>query len=189
MVDQLAVIKKLEGNSSLLDVLIKIEDWMDSLDLQSYSNWYQGLVVDGPTTSRYWVKVTLQYPYHKMPDPRGGMRMVKYGAKITYKIMEKKVPLRLPNYADPGTDRSKPFDNQGKPKMKKVKTWLVELTIPKRYVSSISLQNMQDSGVDVATMLGDNESETPGSDTNAQNPSASQQQPQQPAADLGFPTL
>jgi hypothetical protein len=58
-----------------------------------------------------------------MPDPRGALRLIKIGCKVTFGKGEIEVPIEVTNYDDfvPGTRY---------PKMHKRKVWFVEITIP-----------------------------------------------------------
>ena len=78
-------LKRLSDSSSLTDVLIQMEDFLDSLDLYVFKNWFDGEIVDGPNVSRYWVSMTLKYDYKDMPDPAGGLRLLKHGAKVKFR--------------------------------------------------------------------------------------------------------
>ena len=80
-----SIIKKIASSKILLDVLIAFEDFLDSNDLYVYKNWFDGEIVEGPIISRYWISVTLKYPYRKMPDPEGAERLVRNGVSVKYK--------------------------------------------------------------------------------------------------------
>jgi hypothetical protein len=63
-------IKRLSDSSSLTDILIQMESFLDELDTYAFKNWFEGEIVDGPNIERHWVSMTLQYDYKQMPDPR-----------------------------------------------------------------------------------------------------------------------
>jgi hypothetical protein len=140
------VIARLSDNTDLVDVMIAIEDYLDSNDLYTFKNWINGEIVAGPFVKKYWVKVTLKWPHNEMPDPSGGLRLLKHGTKIAYKLSHEEVPVEVKSQNDyqPGTK---------KPRMKKEKIWLVELTIPRRFVESINKETMDlyDEEVDLDT--------------------------------------
>ena len=140
------VIVRLSDNTDLVDVMIAIEDYLDSNDMYGFKNWIEGEVVSGPYVKKYWVKVTLKYPYKKMPDPSAGLRLLKHGTKISFQLSCEEVPIEVksPNDYQPGTK---------KPRMKKEKIWLVSLLIPRRFVESISkeLMDLYDEEVDIDT--------------------------------------
>ncbi len=76
--------EKLDDSPHLLDILIQMEDVLDSLDIYVFANWMKGIVVEGPVVRRYWFDFTLRYPIEKMPDPRGAMRLLKHGVRVDY---------------------------------------------------------------------------------------------------------
>lgn len=140
------VIARLSDNKDLVDIMIAIEDYLDSNDMYGFKNWIEGEVVSGPYVKKYWVKVVLKYPYKKMPDPSAGLRLLKHGTKIGYQLSYEEIPIKV----------EKPDDFQAgtkKPKMKKEKIWLVDLLIPRRFVESISkeLMDLYDEEVDIDT--------------------------------------
>ena len=107
--------------------LIQFEDFLDSSHLYAFQNWIDGVVWDGPNVKRYWVSITLKYPYDKMPEPRGGMRLVNMGAYITYKQSTETLPTKVegPEDLDPITR---------KPKEEEVDIWLVQICVPRRFI-------------------------------------------------------
>lgn len=124
------VVERIYDSEDLVDILIDIEDYLDSNDLYAFKNWKQGEVVSGPWTQRYWVKLTLKYPYRQMPDPEGGLRLLQHGTKINYRIAKEKYDVKVKSEADyqPGTV---------KPKIKERKIWLVDLLIPRKFVQNL----------------------------------------------------
>ena len=107
--------------------LIQFEDFLDSSHLYAFRNWIDGVIWDGPNVKRYWVTVILKYPYDKMPEPKGGMRLVNMGAYISYKLSTEKVPLKVegPDDLDPITR---------KPKEEEKDIWLIEICVPRRFI-------------------------------------------------------
>ena len=107
--------------------LIQFEDFLDSSHLYAFRNWIEGVVWDGPNVKRYWVSLILKYPYEKMPEPTGGMRLVNMGAYISYKQSTEKVPktVKGPEDLDPITR---------KPKEEEVDIWLIEICVPRRFI-------------------------------------------------------
>jgi hypothetical protein len=125
------VVKRLDDNPDLVDVLISIEDYFDRNNLYVFKNWIDGELVDGPYVEPYWVKVTFKWPYKQMPDPSGGKRLLPHGTKILYHRDYENVPqpIKKPDDYEPGTH---------KPKIKKEKIWLVEMMIPRRFLDEIN---------------------------------------------------
>jgi hypothetical protein len=130
------LIDKLNDSKSLIDVLIQIESFMDGLDLYVYKNWFDGEIVDGPNIKRYWVSIILKYPFNKMPDPEGGLRLIKHGAKISYKKSYEETPIPI---KDPSDYR----DGTKKPKMKKEQIWLVDVQIPRRFIEELDDNDLE----------------------------------------------
>ena len=85
--DQLEIMKSLDGNvsrKSALDVLMQVDEYLESLNIYAYPNWFSGEIVDGPRIEKYWVTVTLMYPRKMMPDPAGAERIIASGGKVYY---------------------------------------------------------------------------------------------------------
>lgn len=124
------VVTRVYDSEDLVDILIDIENYLDGNDMYVYKNWKLGEVVSGPWTQRYWVKVTLKYPYRKMPDPEGGLRLLQHGTKIRYRVAKEKYSVDVKSEADyqPGTV---------KPKIKERKIWLIDLLIPRKFVQNL----------------------------------------------------
>jgi hypothetical protein len=141
------VVNRISDNEDLIDILIDIENYLDSNNLYVYKNWKLGEVVAGPFTRPYWIKLTLKYPYRKMPDPEGGLRLLQHGTKISFRKAEELVPIKVKSESDyqPGTK---------KPKMKKNKIWLIDMLIPRKFVRNIDKEVMDqyEEEVDVETV-------------------------------------
>lgn len=109
-------LQKINDTPHLLELLIEMEDVLDSLDVYVYKNWIKGVVVDGPTIRRYWVSFILEYKENEMPDPRAAMRLLKHGIMTTY---DRGVLERVKN-------------------MGAEKVWLVKIEFPRKLLNSIS---------------------------------------------------
>ena len=107
--------------------LIQIEDFFDSNNLYAFNNWFEGLVWDGPNVDRYWIELTLQYPFELMPEPRAMLRFGEMGVTYDFEQTTVKVPIKVknPNDLDPMTR---------KPKEEEKKRWLVTLRIPRHLI-------------------------------------------------------
>ena len=140
------VISRLSDNNDLVDIMISIENYLDTNDMYIFKNWIDGEIVSGPYVKKYWVKVTFKWDYDKMPDPEGGMRLIKHGTRIRFRKSFEEVPVEVKSEDDYQTGTKKP-------KMKKVKIWLVDMLIPRRFVESISkeVMDLYDEDVDVDT--------------------------------------
>ena len=104
--------------------LIQIEDFFDSNNLYAFNKWFEGLVWDGPNVDRYWIELTLQYPFELMPEPRAMLRFGEMGVTYDFEQTTVKVPIKVknPNDLDPMTR---------KPKEEEKKIWLVTIRIPR----------------------------------------------------------
>lgn len=111
-------IEKLNDSPHLLDILIQIEDVLDSLDIYVFSNWMKGEVVEGPVVRRYWFDITLRYDIEEMPDPRGAMRLLKQGIRVDYN----KATVETLEGEDPGEPTH----------------WEIKISVPKRLVNDMN---------------------------------------------------
>jgi hypothetical protein len=140
------VIKRLTDNVDLVDVMISIEDYLDTNDMYVYKNWIDGELVSGPFVKKYWVKCTFKWDHQDMPDPEAGLRLLKHGTKIRYRRGYEEVPVKIESEDDyqPGTK---------KPRMEKKKIWLVDLMIPRKFVENIEkeVMDLYDEDVDTDT--------------------------------------
>jgi hypothetical protein len=131
----LQAVKRIDDSPDLVDVMIGIEDYLDRNDLYAFKNWILGELVDGPHIKPYWITVTFKWPHKQMPDPQGGMRLIPQGTKVRFKLDTENVPqpIETPSDYEPGTHE---------PKIKAEKVWLVELTIPRRFVEDLETEIM-----------------------------------------------
>jgi hypothetical protein len=116
-------IKNVYMSDGSMSTLLDYERVLDEADLYAYKNWKNGELVQGPDIGRYSCKCIFMWPYKLMPDPRGALRLVKIGCRVTFGKGEIEVPVEVKDYDDfvPGTRY---------PKMHKRKVWFVEITIP-----------------------------------------------------------
>ena len=149
-VDFTSIVDNIKGiytSDGTMSILLDFERCLDDADLYAFKNWIDGEVVGGPYVKRYWVKVVLKYPYKKMPDPEGGLRLLKHGTKIHYdiKYQEQPIEIKSPEDYQPGTKKAK---------MKKHKVWIITLLIPRRFVQNLDAEVMDiyDDEVDVNTV-------------------------------------
>jgi hypothetical protein len=127
-VDQNIDLEKLEDTDYLLDILLQLEDILDSMDVYCYQNWFEGEVVDGPVVRRHWVTFTLRYPYRKMPDPRAALRLLKHGVQVEFNSV-KQQELGTPQHpdAEPSHDTD----------------WLVKITVPRRLLDQMEGSDLE----------------------------------------------
>lgn len=114
-------LKKIEETPHLLDILLEIEDVLDSMDIYVYRNWMLGEVVNGPSIRRYWVSITLKYYEEQMPDPRAGLRLLKHGVMVKFRKAQE----------------------EGEAGKGNKNIWLVELEVPRKLINGIN-----DAGTD-----------------------------------------
>ncbi len=123
-------IKNIYMSDGSMSTLIDFERVLDNADLYAYKNWLNGELVQGPTVGRYNVKCIFMWPYKLMPDPRGSIRLIRIGCRVTFGRGEVKVPVEIKSYDD--------FDMGTKyPKMKERKVWFVEVQIPLELMDDI----------------------------------------------------
>ena len=107
--------------------LIQIEDFFDSNNLYAFNNWFEGVIWDGPDVDRYWVEITLQYPYTLMPEPTAMNRFGEMGVKYKFvdTVIKKAIDVKNPDDLDPVTRKPKEEDEH---------IWLVTLKIPRHLI-------------------------------------------------------
>ena len=126
-----AIKKTLVGISKgegLLDTLLEFERTLDNAEVFAYKNWILGELVEGPNIGRYWYTVKFMYPYDMMPDPDGGLRLTKLGAKVNFKkgVFKKPVKVHGPeDWQNPETKRAKMAEHE---------IWIVTIELPIKYI-------------------------------------------------------
>tara|TARA_X000001036_G_scaffold26810_1_gene22312 strand:- start:290 stop:820 length:531 start_codon:yes stop_codon:yes gene_type:complete len=136
----------LVDSSSDLNVLIDFEEVLDNLNIYSYKNWEYGEVIAGPEVTKYWVTITLMYPYKLMPDPDAAMRLIKHGARVFYGKDTFIEPVKITS-----PDDLMPEDENGKRKPKRIKKpiWLVTIEMPRQFVSEFDSNKITINGMDI----------------------------------------
>ena len=122
--------KEIFMTDSSLNTLLDFERVLDELDLYVFKHWKEGELVQGPQYEKYFVTCTFMWPHKRMPDPRGGERLLSYDCEVYYSkdMLEYPVKVKEPDDFEPG----------GKmPKMKKVPVWLVKIVMPKKLMQEI----------------------------------------------------
>ena len=134
-------INLLTNDIGLLDILLQFERILEDSGVYGYHNWESGEVVEGPLIEKYWVEVTLMYPYKLMPEPIGAMRLVKLGSKVSYQKDTFREPVKIYGTED--------YDDQitKKAKLKENKVWLINIRVQKRLIDDaiedfIDLENI-----------------------------------------------
>ena len=137
----------LVDSSSDLNVLLEFEEVLDNLHLYAYKNWEYGEILAGPDVNRYWVTVSLIYPYNLMPDPDGALRLIKHGAKVYFKKDTLIEPKKITKPEDLGP--ADPLTNKRKPYPKKTKVWVVTIEMPREFISEFESSKITINGIDI----------------------------------------
>ena len=116
-------IRQVTMSPAALETLCEFERVIDESGLYAFHNWKSGELVSGPIISAYRVKCTFMWPLDKMPDPSGAERLLTYGCKISYRKAWLKYPIKVKTPSDYR-------EGIKKPKIAKIKVWLVEINMP-----------------------------------------------------------
>jgi hypothetical protein len=114
---------------TILDTLLEFERTLDNAEIFAYKNWILGELVEGPHIGRYFYKTVWMWPYAMMPDPNGGLRLTKLGAKVNFRkgVFNRPEKVKGPeNWVDPQTKRAK---------MLRTEIWLVTIELPMKYIN------------------------------------------------------
>ena len=153
-------LRGIDGNGTLLDILLEFEHMLEEQGMYGYENWKEGEVAQGPKLSRYWLNVTLMYPYLKMPNPKAKARLENIGCDVKFKKATLKTPRTVKKQEDLDTNR--------KPKLDSEDVWLVDVWMPRKFVDEAltgkdvvdgdinqsELSNAYETGLDDETKLG-----------------------------------
>lgn len=128
--------KEIFMTDSSLTSLLDFERVLDELDLYVFKHWKEGELVQGPVYEKYFVTCTFMWPYKRMPDPRGGERLLDYDCEVYYSKDSLEYPVKVENPDD--------FEAGTKmPKMKKVPIWLVKIVMPKKLMQEIQQGSLE----------------------------------------------
>jgi hypothetical protein len=172
-IDFVSIVDTIKGvymSDGSMSTLLDFERVLDEADLYAFKNWIVGELVDGPVIGRYNCKCTFMWPYKLMPDPRGALRLVNIGCKVTFGKGKIKVPVQVKDYEDfePGTRY---------PKWKEHKVWFIEIVVPADLMDDIKEGSIDlaDQSIDLSEIedaydedLDDSTKEDAGSDTQAE---------------------
>jgi hypothetical protein len=124
-------IEQIYGSNNSLNILKDFERVIDELDVYVYENWIDGELVSGPKESRYFVECTFMWPKDKMPEPKGGLRLIEYGCKVEIgeSIISKVRKIKTPDDIRPGTRKGK-IDHE--------EIWMVKISMPKKLMHDIT---------------------------------------------------
>ena len=114
---------------NVLDTLMEFERTLDNAEVFAYKNWIVGELVEGPTIGRYFYRTVWMFPHSMMPDPDGGLRLIKLGASVSFKKGTFKKPVKVhgpQDWADTETKRAK---------LGEYPVWLVTIEMPIKYIN------------------------------------------------------
>jgi hypothetical protein len=124
-------IEQIYGSNNSLGLLKDFERVIDELDIYVYDNWIDGELVEGPKESRYFIECTFMWPKEKMPEPKGGLRLLEYGCKVRFAESEiaRVRKIKKPDDIRPGTRKGK-IDHDS--------VWMVKISMPKKLMHDIN---------------------------------------------------
>ena len=114
-----------------ITTLLDFERVLDEVDIYAFRNWEIGELVAGPEITKYRVGCTFMWPEEKMPEPKGGKRLLDYGCKVQYaeSSISKVRKIKTPDDVRPGTRKGK-IDHEP--------VWMVKITMPKKLMNDIN---------------------------------------------------
>lgn len=124
----MALLKRVSGQETSLQMLMEFEKTLDNASLYAYAHWLDGELVEGPVIDRYWFTTTWMYPKNRMPNPDGSLRLIKYGCKVYFKEDTYLVPTKVKSPTDIENKERKSA------KIKKQPVWLVTIKMPRKFV-------------------------------------------------------
>lgn len=108
-------LNKLFDSPHLTDILLEVENTLDTLDIYLYKYWFDGYIYKGPTIKKYFIEVWLRYEV--LPDPKAAYRLIKHGILVEFEPVEEK---------------------------QKNKPWIVKIQVPKHLFGNLALSGFQD---------------------------------------------
>ena len=134
--------RQISLSTTMLNQLMDFERVLDSVNLYVFDNWINGELVEGPVVKKYWTTCKFMWPLHKMPDPRGGKKLLNYGCRVTYEKSKLEHPVKVESYDN--------FESGTKyPKMKLRPIWIVEIAMPKSLMGEIKRGSLDVEGEDI----------------------------------------
>jgi hypothetical protein len=129
--DVIQNIEQIYGSNNSLNLLKDFERVIDELDVYVYDNWIDGELVSGPKESRYYIECVFMWPKDKMPEPKGGQRLLDYDCKVYYaeSTIAEVRKIKTPDDIRPGT-------RKGKIDQKDI--WMVKIIMPKKLMADIN---------------------------------------------------
>ena len=134
--------KKVSDTNTLLDMLLEFEGVIDNFDIYAYKNWNKGEVIAGPELSRYFIEVSLMYPYKDMPDPEALLRLKKNQCEVKM-FKDKLVRPKKILSADDTEIRMRADVPRRVAKAIYDDVWIVEVKMPRRFVDEFSTEQVE----------------------------------------------
>ena len=189
-------LEKIQDSPHLLDILLQMEDVLDSLDVYVFKNWYLGEIAEGPVVRRYWLDFTLKYPLDKMPDPKAALRLLKHNIRVDFwkarlenneyvdaDDAENPEHLMSVNNPEPGGPMEETQAHERDPAKDRI--WLVRISIPRRLAAQMSSEEMDFYDDEVDTDDVEDAQDTGIDDESAYMSGEGEQQPTDPNAPPG----
>lgn len=135
-------IRKVSDTNTLLDMLLEFEGILDSFDIYAYKNWQKGEIVEGPKLGRYFIEVSIMYPYKEMPDPDAIKRLQTNQCDVKMYKDQLIRPGKVNSIEDTVVKvRGDQPRRVAKPKHEDV--WIVEVKMPRRFVDEFSTEQIE----------------------------------------------
>lgn len=139
LLQQYKFIQNLYKNENYLDVLMNIDDFFDILNVYVFPNWFDAEVVE-MKCMKHFTNIIIKQPYKKMPHPKGGVLLSKYGCIVKYKQTSEWKPVEYHTENDITTNE---VTGKKQPKMKKEKIWLVDILIPNKHIINDNVYDLE----------------------------------------------
>ncbi len=124
-------VRQVSISPSSMEILCEFERVIDENGLYAFHHWKQGELVSGPEIKAYRVRCTFFWPLEKMPDPAGAARLLPYGVKVFYRKGWLIYPIKVQSENDFRSEIKKP-------KLARIKVWLVTIDMPKYLMKEIT---------------------------------------------------
>ena len=130
-------IDAIDKNENALEILLDFDGILDSSHVYAYENWIKGEIIKGPIITRHWVEVYLMYPEKNMPNPSGGLRLIKKGCHIRYYKDVLKTSMKIKSRSDLVPDENRPGKNR--PKTKEIPVYVFKIIVPRHLFDTYSM--------------------------------------------------
>lgn len=140
--DSIQAVKNIYMSDNALSMLMDFERVLDNVDIYTFPNWEKGELVEGPAITKYFVRCKFMWPRSKMPDPKGGKRLLPYGVRISYEKTYVEMPVEIKD-----SDDYRPNSKKGK--LVKVPVWIVEILMPKHLMKDIKQGSKEIAGEEI----------------------------------------